>query len=110
MYLGFRTIVASNDPGGPIISFTSAWVITLIFRWLPVPTNFGAVVRGKGLIELRHDAADGGRAVDEIHIKTRFRQIKGGLHTADAAAYHEYGAYGFVGNIIHPVLVKCLYQ
>jgi hypothetical protein len=48
--------------------------------------SYGAVVGGKGLVELGHMATDGRRFVDKIHFKTRRGKVKRGLNAADPAA------------------------
>jgi hypothetical protein len=52
--------------------------------------SYGAVVGGKGLIELGHMTADGRRLVDKVHFKTRRGKVKGCLHTTDPAADNHY--------------------
>jgi hypothetical protein len=43
----------------------------------------GAVIGGKGLVQLGHMAANGRRLVDQVNLKTRSGEIKRGLNTAD---------------------------
>ena len=50
----------------------------------------GAVVCGKGLIELGHVAADGRRSIDQIDFEARRAQVEGCLYAADAAADDHY--------------------
>ena len=47
--------------------------------------SYGAVVSGKGFVQLGHMAADGRRLVDKVHFKTRRGQVKRGLNAADPA-------------------------
>ena len=47
----------------------------------------GAVVRGKGLIELGHMSADGGFAIHEVDAETLVSQVETGLHSGNAAAH-----------------------
>jgi hypothetical protein len=48
--------------------------------------SHGAVVRGIGLVELGHVAADGRRFLDQIHLETRMGEIQRGLDAADPSA------------------------
>ena len=48
------------------------------------------VQRGKGLVELRHVAADCGIPLDEIDLFPRLRQFEGGLDARDAPADHHH--------------------
>jgi hypothetical protein len=52
--------------------------------------SYGAVVGGKGLIELGHMTANGRRLVDKVHFKTRRGKVKGCLHATDPAADNHY--------------------
>jgi hypothetical protein len=52
--------------------------------------SHGAIIGGKGLVDLRHGAPDGGGALHQINEKPGIRQIQGGLHTRDAASYHQH--------------------
>jgi hypothetical protein len=52
--------------------------------------SYGAVVGGKGLIELGHMTTDGRRLVDKVHFKTRRGKVKGCLHATDPAADNQY--------------------
>ncbi len=45
--------------------------------------SHGAVVGGKGLVQLGHMAANGRRFVDQVNLKTRRAKIKRSLNTAD---------------------------
>ena len=50
----------------------------------------GAVVGGKGLVQLRHDAADGGLGFHQMHVESGVGQVQGGLDAGHAAAdYHD---------------------
>jgi hypothetical protein len=56
--------------------------------------SHGAVVGGKGLVQLGHDAPDRGRSFQEIDKKARVGKIKCRLHASDAATdYHYRAAY-----------------
>ena len=56
--------------------------------------SHGAVVSGKGLVELGHDAPDRGRSFHKINKKARVGKIESRLHAGDAAAdYHYRAAY-----------------
>jgi hypothetical protein len=48
--------------------------------------SHGAVIGGKGLVQLGHDPADGWGFFKEVDIVSGIGQIKGGLHTRDAGA------------------------
>jgi hypothetical protein len=50
----------------------------------------GAVIGRKGLVKLRHMAANGGRFVNQIHLKSRSGKIKRGLNTADPSTDHHH--------------------
>jgi hypothetical protein len=56
--------------------------------------SHGAVVGGKGLVQLRHDSADGGGPFHEINVVARVCQVKRRLHAGDAAADHTDRSYG----------------
>jgi hypothetical protein len=45
--------------------------------------SYGAVVGGKGLVELGHMTADGRRLVDKVDFKTRCGKVKRGLNATD---------------------------
>jgi hypothetical protein len=47
-----------------------------------------AIIGGKGFIELRHEAADGRRLLDQVHIVSGVSQIKGRLHAGNPATDH----------------------
>jgi hypothetical protein len=48
--------------------------------------SHGTIVGGKGLIKFAHHAAYGGGCLHQVHEVTGVSEIKGGLHTGDAAA------------------------
>ena len=48
--------------------------------------SHGAVVGGKCLVQLRHDAPDGGRFFEQVNVISGIRQIQGGLHPRNTAA------------------------
>ena len=61
--------------------------------------SHGAVIGGEGLVQLRHEATNGGSFFNEIDIVTGIREIKGGLHTGDTASNHHDGTghpFGFI--------------
>jgi hypothetical protein len=47
----------------------------------------GAVIRGEGLVELRHRSADAAFFFGEIHLETGVGQVEGGLHASHAPAH-----------------------
>ena len=51
-----------------------------------------AVIGRKGLVELRHVAADRRLLLDQIDLVSRLGQIERGLHPGNAAAHHHHGA------------------
>ena len=50
----------------------------------------GAVVRRKGLVELRHLAANGRGPVDQVNLETRSSKVKRSLNTAHPSADHHH--------------------
>jgi len=50
--------------------------------------SHGAVIGGKGLVELGHMAADGRCFFNKVNFKTRNGQIKRGLNAADPPTQH----------------------
>ncbi len=48
----------------------------------------GAVVGGKGLVELRHLAADGRQLLDQVDLEARGGKVQGGLNAADPTTDH----------------------
>jgi len=54
--------------------------------------SHGAVVGGKGLVQLSHDTPDGGRSFHEIDKKARVGKIESRLHAGDATADYHYSA------------------
>ena len=51
----------------------------------------GAVVGGKGFIQLSHDAADGRLGLGHVYVIARIRQIQRCLYTGNAATDHQNG-------------------
>jgi hypothetical protein len=60
--------------------------------------SHGAVVGRKGLVKLGHGAADGRPFFHQVHKVARISQIKGSLHTANAAPHNYYGAQDFFSH------------
>jgi hypothetical protein len=54
--------------------------------------SHGAVVGGKRLVQLGHDAADGGGFLQKVNIIAGVREIQSGPHAGDAAADDQYAA------------------
>jgi hypothetical protein len=54
--------------------------------------SYRAVIGGKGLVELGHVAANGGRLVHQINLETRSGKVKRGLHPADPSTDHHHVA------------------
>lgn len=50
----------------------------------------GALIGWKGFIKLGHMAANGGRFIDKIDLKTASGKIKRGLNTADTSTNNHY--------------------
>jgi hypothetical protein len=50
--------------------------------------SHGAVIGGEGLVQLGHDAADGGRLFDKIDVKAGVGQVESRLHSTNPSAYH----------------------
>jgi hypothetical protein len=50
----------------------------------------GAVIGGKGLVQLGHMAANGRCLVDQINLKTRCSKVKRSLNTADPSTHHHH--------------------
>jgi hypothetical protein len=50
----------------------------------------GAVIRGKGFVQLGHLAPDTGKPFYQLHLESHFGKIQRGLDSRDAASYHEY--------------------
>jgi len=59
----------------------------------------GAVVGGKGLVQLSHHPADGRGGLHQVNVIPRLRQIEGGLDAGDASPHDENGAHLF-GRLI----------
>ena len=62
----------------------------------------GAVVGGKGLVQLGHDPADGRRFLKQIDIIPRIRQIQGTLHSGDTPANNQHGTNGVLCHRFSP--------
>ena len=56
----------------------------------------GAVAGRKGLVQVRHHAADSRIALNQVDLKAGVGQVQGGLNTGDAAALHQYRANLFI--------------
>ena len=52
----------------------------------------GAIAGRKRLVQMRHHAADGGVALDEIDLEAAVGQVEGGLDAGNAAALHQHRA------------------
>jgi hypothetical protein len=58
--------------------------------------SHGAVIGGKGFVQLRHMAANGPGFVNQVNLKARRGQIKRGLNTADPTTDdHDISKIGF---------------
>ena len=57
----------------------------------------GAVVGGEGLVQLRHQAADGETRFRQGHRQPHGRHLQGGLDAGNAAAHHQHPGVG------HPI-------
>jgi len=69
----------------------------------------GAVIGGKGLVQLGHLAANGRCPVDQIDLKTRCREVERGLNTADSPTdNHHITAMTVYGTIIELVFFHFL--
>ncbi len=51
-----------------------------------------AIAGGKGLVQVGHHPADGGRILDQIDLESGIGQVEGGLDAGDAPSLNEYGA------------------
>jgi hypothetical protein len=60
--------------------------------------SHGAVIGGKGLVDLRHGAADGRALLHQVHKIPRIGQIQRGLHPGNAAADNHHRSQNFVGH------------
>ena len=56
----------------------------------------GAVQRGEGLVKLCHLAADGGRLLNDVYLKSCLGNVQSGLDAGDTAA-NDQGALGYGG-------------
>jgi hypothetical protein len=64
--------------------------------------SHGAVVGGKGLVQLGHDAANGRRLLEEVNIITGIGQIEGRLHPGYTSADDKNRAFHLVRHISSP--------
>jgi hypothetical protein len=62
--------------------------------------SHGAIVGGKGLVQLTHHPADGGGFFHQVHEIARFGQIQGGLHARNAGTGHQNGAYDLIAHMV----------
>jgi hypothetical protein len=60
--------------------------------------SHGAVIGGKGLVDLRHGAADGRALLHQVNKIPGVSQIQGGLHPGDPAADNHHRSQNFVGH------------
>jgi hypothetical protein len=58
--------------------------------------SHGTVVGGEGLVQLTHDAANGGGLFHQFYHVSGISQIQGGLHPGDTPADDHDGARDFV--------------
>jgi len=58
--------------------------------------SHGAVIGGKGLVQLGHNSSDGRTFFQKVDIITGIGQIQGGLHPGDPASYDQYRSPDFV--------------
>jgi hypothetical protein len=52
--------------------------------------SHGAVIGGKGLVQLRHDSTDSRRPFDKMDIKAGIGKIQGRLHAGNAGTHYQY--------------------
>jgi hypothetical protein len=52
----------------------------------------GAVISGKGLVQLSHSTADGGRSLDEVDEESRFGKVESSLGPSYASSHNHDGA------------------
>jgi hypothetical protein len=64
----------------------------------------GAIAGRKRLVQMRHHAADGGVALDEIDLEAAVGQVEGGLDAGNAAARHQHRANFLVVVFTHGCL------
>jgi hypothetical protein len=50
----------------------------------------GAIIRGKGLVQLGHLPADAGKPLNQFHLESHFSEIQRGLHSRYAASDDKY--------------------
>ena len=60
-----------------------------------------AIAGGKGLVQMGHHPADGGRILDQIDLETGIGQVEGSLDAGDAPSLHQYGADFFLLTFFH---------
>jgi hypothetical protein len=68
----------------------------------------GAIAGRERLVQVRHHAADGGVALDEIDLEAAVGQVEGGLDAGNAAAGHQHRANFLVVVFTHGCLVKLI--
>jgi hypothetical protein len=66
--------------------------------------SHGTVIGWKGLVKLRHMAADGRCFLNQVNLKTGNGKIEGGLNTGDSSTHHHY----IPEIIIHKAFTKQL--
>jgi hypothetical protein len=65
----------------------------------------GAVICGKGLVQLRHFSADAGQPLNKMNLETHFGQVQRGLHACNASAndkdilIHKYDLLPVLGSV-----------
>ena len=64
----------------------------------------GAVIGGKGLVQLGHGAADGRVAVHQVHQVPGIGQIQGGLDSGNAGTDHHYRSFFHFGHVVSPCI------
>src|ERR1039457_2474133 len=66
----------------------------------------GAIAGRKRLVQMRHHAADGAVALDEIDLEAAVGQVEGGLDAGNAAALHQHRANFFAVGFTHGCLLQ----
>lgn len=88
-----------------------------LYIWMPADLDqfggeysHGAVIGGKGLVQLGHVAANARCLLNHVNLKTGSGQVERGLNTADAAAYnHDVTKFTVSGITASRDLTKLLY-
>jgi hypothetical protein len=62
--------------------------------------SHGTVIGGKGLVQLRHDAADSRRPFNQMNIKAGLGKIQCRLHTGNACTHYQYRSVNFLGHTV----------